>query len=93
MTDLVREEDGSIRWCDKNIAKLGYWWTVKHYYRVEYFVETLTECCEYIWQGLQATLAVVILPVLPLILANTKLKEAKENVEYERVFNRVGGSK
>ena len=87
---LVREEDGSIRWCDRNITLLGYWWVVKHYYTREYLGEILADATSIIVQGVQALLLLTLLPIVPFVRAYFSLKQAKERVEYET--NLKGGS-
>ncbi len=78
MSDLIREKDGSIRYCDSNIAKMGYWWVVKRTYTISYFVESISECVELIFLGLQAVLLLLILPVAPLIKSYFAYKQSQE---------------
>jgi hypothetical protein len=79
--DLVREIDGSIRYCDSNIVKLGYWWLVK--YKVfDSLVDDVIEAFKQLGGGLLALLFLLLLPSTPFIKAYFRLRQAKDMVEY-----------
>ncbi len=83
--DLVRNDCGSIRYCDSNIVKLGYWWLVK-YKIIDSTVDDVIEASKQLWDGVLALLFLVLLPITPFIKAYFRLRQAKEMVEYESTF-------
>jgi|GEM_PF-2434136 len=80
MDDLVREEDNSIRYCDSNIVKLGYWWLA--FKMFDEFAYDLSEALKHLFDGILALLFLMLLPISPFIKAYFRLRQAKKEVEY-----------
>lgn len=81
--DLVRDSDGTIRFCDSNIVRLGYWWTVKHY-TLDTLIDDIIEALTRLGIGLSALVFLLCSPITPPIRAYFRLKRAKEAVEYHK---------
>ena len=83
--ELIREEDGTIRKCDANIVKLGYWKSLRFFG----YKRILTEYFDWpaIVEGLiwivAAIMALLILPILPFIYCYIEWARAKRLVSKE----------
>lgn len=84
--ELIREEDGTIRKCDSNIVKLGYWRSLWLWYG---YKKTLVEDIDWgaVAEAFVAVgtiiLALILLPFIPFIRCYTDWKRAKYLVSKE----------
>ena len=94
MSKLVRD-DGEIRKCPNNMAKMGY---VKSYIEFFGYKESLNAICwdeliESIIESIKAIanaiLFAVLFPILPFVRCYFSVKKAKKEVEQERRMKRV----
>jgi hypothetical protein len=73
-------DENTPRFCDSDISRLGYMFTLRHYLTRKYYTEYVSECIELIWNGLLAIAVLAILPIAPFIRAYIKLYRARQAV-------------
>ncbi len=84
MDNLIREGDGTIRRCERNIKELGYWKSLRWFgYRYCLSCIDVRDFFKSIAVLLSSLLYIVIFPILPLIACYVKWKRAVRRCKLE----------